>query len=104
MDLINQIKDGLEKAGEPFKISTGVNPATLGYDIGYNYLGPALDKAGLLPQLKTGGAVKGKKGRPVKAILHGGEYVLPANAKPTKAQKAIVASNKRKAKSVYSKN
>ena len=40
---------------------------------------------------------------PIKAILHGGEYVLPANAKPTKAQKAIVASNKRKAKSVYTK-
>jgi hypothetical protein len=49
---------------------------------------------GMLP-FKTGGKVQGKKGKPVKAILHGGEYVLPANAKPTKAQKAIVAKNKR---------
>ena len=49
---------------------------------------------GFLP-FKTGGKVGGKKGRPVKALLHGGEYVLPANAKPTSAQKAIVAKNKR---------
>jgi hypothetical protein len=52
---------------------------------------------GVLP-FKTGGAVKGKKGKPKLAIVHGGEFVLPANAKPTKAQKAIVAKNKKKMK------
>ena len=40
---------------------------------------------------KKGGSVPGKKGKPVKAILHGGEYVLPAGVKPTKAQKKAVA-------------
>ena len=56
-------------------------------------IGGMLGKS-LLP-FSTGGKVPGAKGRPVKAIVHGGEYVLPANAKPTKAQKAIVAKNKR---------
>jgi hypothetical protein len=55
--------------------------------------------AGDFLPFETGGAVKTKPGRKTqKAILHKGEYVLPANAKPTKAQKAIVARNKRNAK------
>lgn len=45
---------------------------------------------------KTGGPVPGKVGKPVKALVHGGEYVLPAGVKPTKAQKAAVAKLKRK--------
>ena len=40
---------------------------------------------------KKGGKVPGKKGKPVKAIVHGGEYVLPASVKPTMAQKRAVA-------------
>ena len=40
---------------------------------------------------KKGGPVPGAVGRPVKAIVHGGEYVLPAGVKPTKAQKKAVA-------------
>jgi hypothetical protein len=51
-------------------------------------LGSELGK--FLP-FKKGGKVLGKKGKPVKAILHGGEYVLPAGVKPTKAQKMAVA-------------
>ena len=42
---------------------------------------------------KKGGAV-GK--RNVKALLHAGEYVLPAGVKPTKAQKKAVADGKKK--------
>jgi len=55
---------------------------------------------GVLAPFKNGGAVgKGKrKGTPVQILAHAGEFVLPANAKPTKAQKAIVAKNKRNAK------
>lgn len=64
----------------------GVNGGELGGAIG-----------GLLP-FKTGGAVKGKKGSRQVVLAHGGEYILPANAKPTKAQKAVVARNKAKAK------
>ena len=56
----------------------------------------ALESAPLL--LRTGGHIPGPKHKAVPAILHGNEYVLPANAKPTKKQKAIVASNKRKQK------
>ena len=47
---------------------------------------------------RHGGPVRGRKGAPRKAIVHGGEYVLPANAKPTLAQKRIVARNKAQAK------
>ena len=46
----------------------------------------------------TGGKVLAPKHMPVKALFHGGEYVLPVNAKPTKQQMAIVAKNKRDAK------
>jgi len=49
-----------------------------------------------LAALKTGGPVKGKKGKPVLIVAHGGEYVIPANAKPTVAQKKVVAMNKKK--------
>ena len=52
-------------------------------------LGGAL---GSLAPFKNGGAV-GKKKRVI--LVHPNEYVLPANAKPTKAQKAIVAKNKK---------
>ena len=48
--------------------------------------------------LSTGGFVSGPKKKPRPAILHGQEFVLPHNAKPTKKQKSIVASNKRKQK------
>ena len=61
----------------------GVDGATLGGAIG-----------GLMP-FKNGGAV-GPRNRA--CLLHKNEYVLPANAKPTKAQRAIVAKNKRNAK------
>ena len=51
-----------------------------------------------LAAFKTGGLIKAPKGKPVKILAHGGEYVLPMNAKPTVAQKKIVANNKRKVK------
>jgi hypothetical protein len=43
---------------------------------------------------KTGGKVK----KTSLALVHKNEYILPANAKPTKAQKAIVAKNKKSKK------
>ena len=52
--------------------------------------------APLALMFRTGGKVPGPRGRPVKAIVHAGEYILPINAKPTAAQKRIVASNKKK--------
>lgn len=44
---------------------------------------------------KKGGRVPGKKGAPRKAVVHGGEYVLPVGVAPTKAQKAAVAKLKK---------
>jgi hypothetical protein len=56
-------------------------------------IGGTLTGASLIP-IKTGGKVMAPKNKPVPALIHGGEYILPVNAKPTKAQKAIVAKNK----------
>jgi len=53
---------------------------------------------GLFEPFKNGGPVKGKRGAPKKALLHGGEYVLPAGVKPTMAQRKAVAQRKRKGK------
>ena len=57
---------------------------------------PEAAEAAPLLLLSTGGFVKGPRKKAIPAILHGQEYVLPANAKPTKKQRAIVASNKKK--------
>jgi hypothetical protein len=48
--------------------------------------------------LKTGGYIRAPRNKTRYAILHGGETVLPANAKPTKKQKSIIASNINKKK------
>ena len=58
----------------------------------------ALEAAPALMMFQNGGRVGGKKGKAIKIIAHGGEYVLPMNVKPTKAQKAIVKKNKSKKK------
>ena len=47
---------------------------------------------------EKGGKVPVRKGKPLPALLHGGEYVLPAGVKPTKAQMKKVADGKRKKK------
>lgn len=48
--------------------------------------------------LKTGGYIRGPRDKAVPTILHGGEHVLPYGVKPTKYQKKVIASNKRKKK------
>ena len=84
----NLIGQGLGKLGEGLLGKTkGIDGAALGGGLG----------GSILP-FKNGGAVGGKKGKGKIILAHGGEYVLPANAKPTKAQKAIVARNKRNSK------
>lgn len=37
------------KAGKPFEATAGVNPFTLGYDLGYNVIGPAVVGKGVPP-------------------------------------------------------
>ena len=51
-----------------------------------------------IPVFRTGGVIKGKRGRSKKIIAHAGEYVLPLGVKPTVAQKQEVAKRKAKAK------
>ena len=41
-DIIGKMKEGAEKLGEPFNSTVGVNPVTLGYDLGKNVIGPAI--------------------------------------------------------------
>lgn len=54
--------------------------------------------AGAALGFKKGGRVPGKKGKPVMATVHGGEYVLPVGVKPTKTQMKAVATLKLKDK------
>lgn len=70
---------GLGALGSAFLPVKGLNGADIGQSLGS------------LAPFKNGGPV-GKRKRAI--LVHPNEYVLPANAKPTKAQKAIVAKNK----------
>lgn len=58
----------------------------------------AMEAAPALLAFRTGGRVPGKRGKAIKVIAHSGEYILPLNVKPTKAQKAVVRKNKSKKK------
>jgi hypothetical protein len=97
-----KIGRGLQKGvgnavGEFGKVAGGL-AAKAGAD--FLTAAPVLETAGegALVALKTGGLIRAPKNKPVKILAHGQEYMLPVNAKPTKRQKAIVASNKRKQK------
>ena len=50
----------------------------------------------LMSSFKMGGRVKAPKGKPVPALVHGGEYILPVGVKPTKKQMTVVAKLHRK--------
>lgn len=57
-----------------------------------------VDAAPAVLALKTGGYIKGPRNKAFPVILHGGEHVLPYGVKPTKSQKKVIASNKKKQK------
>jgi len=89
----DKVGSGINKGVTEF--SNGVGKAAGGV-VGAGIAKYAMDAAPLL-LFKTGGRVnaKGKKkGAPVKAILHQGEYVIPIGIPITKAQKKAVAKNK----------
>lgn len=86
--------------GEIGRVLGGAGGTALGGLIGQGNLGGQIGSilggaAGRLLPFKKGGRVPGKKGKPVKAILHAGEYVLPVGVAPTKAQMMKVAKGKR---------
>jgi hypothetical protein len=58
-DLFKTITDIGKKAGAPFEKSVGVNPFTMGYDLGHDVIAPALMGKGV----GSGGAVDGRKKR-----------------------------------------
>ena len=78
----------------------GILGAAAGRQIlaGLTTAAPVAEEAAPLLLLKTGGRIPGGRNKPVNFIGHGSEYILPSNAKPTKKQKSIVASNKKKQK------
>ena len=87
--------------GEIGRVLGGAGGSALGNLIGQGNLGRQIGSilggaAGsrFIP-FKKGGRVPGKRGKPVKAIVHGGEFVLPVGVAPTKAQKMAVARRKR---------
>jgi hypothetical protein len=86
---------GLQNASGKFTNAVG---SGAGQVLGSAAAKYALEAAPALMMLKTGGHIPGKRHKAVPIIAHGSEYILPANAKPTKKQKAIVASNRKKAK------
>jgi len=81
-------------AGQFTKAVGGAAGAVLGKAAGT----ALLEAAPALLAFKTGGRVPGKKGKSLKILAHGGEYVLPVNVKPTKYQKRAVRKNKSKKK------
>jgi hypothetical protein len=99
-----RVGHSFEKAGSSLlnagaKATGGILGASAGKAIlsGIASYGPEVAE-GAVMALKTGGRVPGGRNKPVHFIGHGSEYILPANAKPTKAQKKVVAKNRAKAK------
>jgi hypothetical protein len=104
-------KKFFKKVGRNLQRTAGALTTSAGKSLG-GVLGAAAGKAilsgiatygpevaeGAAIALKTGGRVPGGRNKAVHFIGHGSEYILPSNARPTKAQKAIVAKNKSKQK------
>jgi hypothetical protein len=87
----NKIGSGAEKGLTEFTKSVG---KASGAVIGSGIAKYAMEAAPALLAFKNGGKVPGKKGKAMKAIVHGGEVILPLNAPATKKQLAIIKRNK----------
>lgn len=64
----------------------GRSGASTGANIG-GQIGRAV---GDIIPFRNGGKVPGPQGMPVRAVVHGGETVLPIGVKPTKAQRMAI--------------
>lgn len=101
-DLIKGIENigksvGQEVGGGLGRALGGKRGESAGRNVG-GALGSVAAPLGAALAFKHGGTVPGKRGRPRKAIVHGGEYVLPVGVKPTVAQKKAVNKMKADAK------
>ena len=91
-------KTFFKKVGRSLQNASGATTKAVGVGAG-TVLGKAaatyaLEAAPALLAFRTGGRVQGKKGKSIKIVAHSGEYILPLNVKPTKAQKAVVRRKK----------
>ena len=59
--------------------------------------------AGSFLPFKKGGRVRAPRGKPVHAIVHGGEYILPIGVSPTMSQKKAVAKRHLKSPKMHEK-
>ena len=86
--------------GQATRAFGGAAGQVLGKAAGQKLLSSLATQAeeGAVMALKTGGYIRAPRNKAVLTILHGGESVIPANAKVTKKQKAVIAKNKKKQK------
>ena len=85
-------------AGKALGGLAGKKGRRIGSKLGSKIGGIAGTAGGAFLPFKTGGKVMAPKNKPVPAILHGQEYVLPVGIKPTKAQVQAVKKIKLDAK------
>jgi len=93
-DLIGDLKAIGSKMGEPFKAIAGANPFEMGYDLGFNIIGPAIAGKGMCGKGICG--ICNKEFAPRNMMRH---YVIEHT--PEEAMKQILASGERDRLSKY---
>jgi len=88
----NKVGSGLEKGVGEFSKAVGKGAGQVLGSAAGKYIAESAPLA--LMAFRTGGRIPGKKGKAMKAIVHGGEVILPLNAPATKKQLAIIKRNK----------
>lgn len=90
-------KKFFKKVGRGVQSSIGEGSKSFGKGIGSVFGAAAgqyaVEAAPALLMMKTGGYVPGCRNCPRKAILHGGETVLPYGVRPTKQQRSAIDKN-----------
>lgn len=86
---------GQEVGGGLGHILGGKKGESAGRNIGGSLGAVGAPLAAATLAFKKGGKVPGPKGKPVKAVVHGGEFILPVGVKPTMAQKRAIAKGKK---------
>lgn len=99
-DLIKGIENvgrsmGQELGGGVGRVFGGKRGESAGRNIGGSLGAVGAPLAAATLAFEKGGKVPGPKGKPVKATVHGGEFILPVGVKPTMAQKKAVAKGKK---------
>ena len=89
---------GQELGGGVGRVFGGKKGESAGRNIGGSLGAVGAPLAAATLAFKKGGRVPGPTGKPVKAVIHGGEFILPVGVKPTMAQKKAVAKKKADAK------